>query len=142
LTPTTPEITLANTASYTMNTRLTDLKVLMAVNKAAALETETLTYTLDWLMVGPRSAPNAYLQVVMADGNGDGLSDVTLDTVTPGVGVTAYYHADSTLAPPVFDPSNPPANGWTTSAAGANHIAFLLGNPAPSTAGNIPGRPS
>ncbi len=135
---TTPEITLANnTASYAMNTRLTDLRVEMGVNVAAALETETLTYTLDWLVVGPQSAPNAYLQVVLADGDGDGLSDVTLATVTPGAGVTVYYHTDSTLTPPIFDPNNPLANGWTTSTIGANHIAFLLGNPAPSTAGNI-----
>jgi uncharacterized repeat protein (TIGR01451 family) len=143
---TTPEITLANnTAAHNMIVRLTDLKVNMAVNKAAALPTETLTYTLAWSVTGPQPAPKAYLKVTLADGNADGIADVNLVSpfippFVPPPGVTAFYHTASTLTPPPLDPDNPPASGWipwTGSALGANHVAFLLGDRDPNSAGVI-----
>jgi len=132
---TTPEIDLANnTASYTMNVRLTELQVAMRVDKSAALIGETLTYTLDYAVLGPQAAPATYLQVVLADGDGNGSADVTLN---PFSGVPAYYHTASTLTPPLFDPLAPNANGWTTSRGGANHAVFLLGDLAPNSSGSF-----
>jgi hypothetical protein len=134
----TPEISLANnTASYGMNTRLTDLQVHMSVNKEAALAGATLLYTLDWSVAGPQIAPHTYLQVTLADGDGNGVADVTLDPFTAPPGVTVYYHTASTLTPPLFNPLAPLVNGWTVNRAGANHIVFLLGDLAPNSAGSI-----
>ena len=133
----TPEITEANnTASYSMATRLTDLEVQCEVSATAALPGETLTYTVDWQVLGPQSAPHAFFQVVLPSGDDNALS---LLTVSPGPDVTAYYHpAPSAAPPPPFDPNNPLANGWRTDRADANHIVFqLVGDRAPHSAGSI-----
>jgi uncharacterized repeat protein (TIGR01451 family) len=138
---TTPEITTANnSASYHMDTRLTDLTVDMAVDKAAALPGETLTHTLNWSVFGPQAATAAYLQVALPDGNLNGVADVTLTGVGPGV--AAYRNLASTLSTPVFNPNNPTANGWIPippafASLAANHLVVLLGNPAPGASGTI-----
>jgi uncharacterized repeat protein (TIGR01451 family) len=132
---TTPEISLDNnTASHLMNTRLTDLQVKMSVDKSAALIGATLTYTLDYFVAGPQSAPKTYLQFVLGDGDNNGSADLTFNAYS---GVPAYYHTASTLTPPLFDSTAPTANGWSTSRSGANHVVFLLGDLAPNTSGSI-----
>ena len=88
-------------------------------------------------MLGPQSAPRTYLQVALADGDGNGGADLTLSPVPIVPGVSNYFHTASALTPPLFDPLAPLANGWTTSRTGANHIAFLLGDRAPGSAGTI-----
>ena len=138
----TPEITLANnSAAHNMLVLLTDLKVNMSVDKAAALPAETLAYQINWSVIGPQAAPKTYVKVTLPDGNADGIADVTL--VNPFVatpGVVAYYHTASTLSSPAFDPNNPPGGGWiqwTISAPGANHLAFALGDRDPNSTNTI-----
>lgn len=137
---TTPEKRVDNnSASHTMFIRLTDLQVQCDISAAAILENEILTHTLNWLVDGPQTAPDAYLQVALP-GDANGLAEVTLESVPTVAGVGVYYHTDSTLTPPLFDAKNPAANGWapwTTGSLNINHLAFLLGDLTPGSGGTI-----
>ena len=134
---TTPQISLANdTTNYSMNILTTDLRVQCDVSAVAALDTETLTHSIQWSVDGLQAAPDAYLYLTLPDVNGDGVADVTLGTVTPGIAVP-YYNSAPTLSPPPFDPNDPTDNNWQIGPPQGNHVVFLLSYRNPGESGSI-----
>ena len=68
ITTTTPELDETNNESEdNINIRLTDLAITKSVDKASvkAPDNETITYTLDWEVLGPQSAINAMVYDVL-----------------------------------------------------------------------------
>ena len=96
---------------------------------------EKITYTLLYGNFSRQRADDVYVIDSLFDDPipaPDGAADVQFVGATGSNGEVFYFaESDLTQAPPAFDPDDPAAGGWVTSASALNevtHVAVLLGD--------------
>ena len=97
-----------------------------------ALPGQSVSWSLSYRNLNNEDAQGVYLVDTLPDTDGDDDSDVTFSSaIASGPGPVSIWFNDAPISvPPVFDPLNPAATGWSNSSASVsvvNHIAFDVG---------------